>query len=337
MHHRPSGSRLSVLLLRVWRLRGRRPRLLVPPVVVLVASATVLTVAPRTGAVDGFPALDAVAAAAPATLAHEASATGAGIGAPGQADGQTAPGAAPSAAAISDADAGDAEKAATRGESLGPADHDVLFRVKQAGLWEMPVGTWAKDRAQTPRLREVGAKIAAEHRELDEIVNAAAAELGVELPADPTDEQQGWMREIDAQRGAEFDDRAVFLLRQAHGKVLPVLAQVRAGTRNAVIRGFTTEATTFVQRHIQYLESTGLVKFEQLPEPPAPGQLPVPTQASATTTHNWLGHAINAAVFVLFTAFFTAVFILLIQSVAGWRKGSAKTPRPTGSGRHTGR
>ncbi|MGH3925572.1 MAG: hypothetical protein ACRDTT_22395, partial [Pseudonocardiaceae bacterium] len=60
-------------------------------------------------------------------------------------------------------------------------------------------------------------------------------------------------------------------LRAAHGKVLPILATVRAETRNDQIRSFTTTAAEFVTRHHEYLERTGLVDYAALSEPQVPG------------------------------------------------------------------
>jgi predicted outer membrane protein len=197
---------------------------------------------------------------------------------------------------------------------LDPADRDVLHKVKQAGLWEMPVGNWASERGESPRVREVGRLIAAEHAELDALVHTAAAEVGVELPVEPSAEQQDWMAEIQAESGAAFDEQAVFLLRQAHGKVLPVLAQVRAATENAVVRDFTAEAMAFVQRHIQYLESSGLVDYAALPDPVALG------------SDDWRSHAMTFVVFALLTALFTALLLVAGRAAAG-RVGS-RVPRP---------
>jgi predicted outer membrane protein len=311
MNDRPSGPPLAPPLPRRPRPVSRRLRLLVPAVVLLAAFATGPIAPARSGA-DALPALDPVEAAAISPLAHQDSETGtvAGDTAAGDATAGTT-------------DAGTTD--AATGEQVSAADRDVLGRVKQAGLWEMPVGTMASERAVTPRVREVGSMIAAEHQELDRLVTEAAARLEVGLPDQPTYEQSGWIREIDAKRGTEFDQRAVFLLRQAHGKVLPVLAQARAGTRNAVVRQFTAEAMAFVQRHIEYLESTGLVVFEDLPEP------------SELSGNDWRTHAVDALVFALITALFTALIILAGRTVAGWRKGAATTPRRMAAGRHTRR
>jgi hypothetical protein len=81
------------------------------------------------------------------------------------------------------------------------------------------------------------------------------------------------MKEISAQTGSDYDRMFVQRLREAHGGVLPLIAQVRVGTRNSLIREFATTADEFVSRHISYLESTGLVDYAALPQPPSPGLL----------------------------------------------------------------
>jgi predicted outer membrane protein len=312
---RPSGHRLLRLLPRRLPLMSRRPGLLAPAVVVLVASTLPLIAPARTAAAAGAPTLDAAEASAYRPLAHGGDDTGTGIGVPAQRDGQVAPGSA------APPDPGT--------EPLTVTDREVLYKVKQAGLWEMPVGMWMSERAADPGVRDVGGKISAEHQELDGITNEAAARLGVALPTEPNPDQQGWMREIDAQRGAAFDERAVFLLRQAHGNVLPVLTTVRVETRNPVIREFTTQAMAFVQRHIQYLESTGLVNFEQLPG------------TSDLTTPGWRSEALTFVLFALVTAVFITLFVLLgralvrgVRALPGSRRSRTTTPRARAGGHH---
>ncbi len=150
---------------------------------------------------------------------------------------------------------------ATTRTEFGPltaSDIDLLVKVRQAGLWETPTGQQMEQRATNSVVRDVGRRISVEHTDLDEIVRRTADQLGVTLPSQPSAQQQEWMAEISARNGAEYDRTAINLLRQAHGKVLPVIAQVRSGTRNELVREFATTSATFVTRHHEYLESTGL-------------------------------------------------------------------------------
>lgn len=153
---------------------------------------------------------------------------------------------------------------------LGPADRDLLSRVRQAGLWETPTGQQAEQQASSPAVREVGKHIATEHTELDVQVRKVADQLGVMLPNSPSATQQGWMTEISAASGSDFDRVFIQRLREGHGIVLGILAQVRAGTRNSLMRAFADTGEQYVRRHIGYLESTGLVDYSALPAPPGP-------------------------------------------------------------------
>jgi predicted outer membrane protein len=158
---------------------------------------------------------------------------------------------------------------------LGPADRDLLVKVRLAGLWEAPAGRLAQDHAQSGRVKEVGEHLEHDHVALDEQVRAVAAKLGVPLPEVPGAEQQGWLTELTGKYGADFDATFANRLRAAHGKVFAAIATVRAGTRNDTVREFATTANSVVMKHMTLLESTGLVDYPALPLPLDPATQPV--------------------------------------------------------------
>ncbi|MPZ25282.1 MAG: DUF4142 domain-containing protein [Micromonosporaceae bacterium] len=157
---------------------------------------------------------------------------------------------------------------------LGPGDRDLLVRVRYAGLWEMPAGALAAERGTDERVREIGGFIAEEHAELDDRVVEVAAELGVPLPEAPLAQHQAFLDRIEDRSGQELDVEFVQLLREAHGEVYPVIAYTRAGTQNELVREFAVTAEEFIGRHMDYLESTGLVDWLHIPPPPGPAGSP---------------------------------------------------------------
>jgi predicted outer membrane protein len=158
---------------------------------------------------------------------------------------------------------------------LGASDLALLNGVRLAGLWEMPAGQMASERGSSQRVREVGAEIAAQHADLDQLVVDAANKLGVQLPTQPNADQQKWLNEM---RGAasdrEFDRIFVERLRAAHGKIFPVIGAVRSGTRNETVRQLAQDANRFVLTHMTLLESTGLVRYAELPPAALPADQP---------------------------------------------------------------
>jgi predicted outer membrane protein len=165
---------------------------------------------------------------------------------------------------------------------IGPADRDLIIRVRLAGLWEMPAGTMARENG-TGKVKEIGTKIANEHHELDLATQEIAATLGVTLPDVPNADQQGWLNEMSAaQSGPALDQVFIDRLRAAHGKIFPAIANVRAGTRNSLVRDFAIVANAAVMRHMGYLESSGIVTWSELDFPPVPASTPVDYRRNGT-------------------------------------------------------
>jgi putative membrane protein len=152
------------------------------------------------------------------------------------------------------------------------ANYDKVFldKVKQAGLWEIPSGEWAEKRGSSEQTRTVGKLIAADHRVLDDDVARVAARFGYRLPTKPTADQQLWLDEINGAKGKDFDRLFAMRLHFAHGLVYQAIADVRAHSRNPLMRAFAKQCEIFVNRHMSLLETTGEVNFDELPEPVVP-------------------------------------------------------------------
>ncbi|MFI6055216.1 DUF4142 domain-containing protein [Streptomyces violascens] len=174
---------------------------------------------------------------------------------------------------------------ATRWGPLSAADRDFVVRVRLAGLWEGPAGQQAIERDPSAAVKAAGQHLVDGHAFLDARVREVAADLGMELPDQPNAQQQGWLRQLTADTGIAYERDFANLLRAAHGKVFALVAQIRANTRNSLVRGLADDANTTVLDHIKMLEATGFVDFDALargaatasptgPPPPTPGATP---------------------------------------------------------------
>ncbi|MFI6284961.1 DUF4142 domain-containing protein [Streptomyces sp. NPDC051018] len=157
-----------------------------------------------------------------------------------------------------------ASTVATQWGPLSATDRDFLVKVRLAGLWELPAGQQAIERAPTKAIRDAGDHLVVGHTDLDVRARDVASKLGVELPNQPNEQQQGWLRELSAASGQEYERKFANLLRNAHGKVFSLVAQVRHTTRNTLIRQLATDANQTVLDHITMLEATGMVDFDAL-------------------------------------------------------------------------
>ncbi|MFF7334869.1 DUF4142 domain-containing protein [Streptomyces sp. NPDC008150] len=165
----------------------------------------------------------------------------------------------------------------TRWGPLSAADRDLIVRVRLAGLWELPAGQQAVERAPTRAVKEAGDHLIVGHTDLDKRVRIVAAQLNVELPNQPNEQQQGWLQELTAASGAEYEFKFANLLRAAHGKIFPAIGAVRNSTRNSLVRQLASDANQTVLDHITVLERTGAVDFDAIARDTAMASTASPT------------------------------------------------------------
>ncbi|WP_413759363.1 DUF4142 domain-containing protein [Streptomyces sp. MMBL 11-3] len=171
---------------------------------------------------------------------------------------------------------------------LTATDRDLIVRVRLAGLWELPAGQQALERNPSPAMKEAADHLIVGHTDLDKRVRVVARELGVELPNQPNEQQQGWLQQMTNASEADYPKVWANLLRSAHGKIFPAIGAVRNQTRNTLVRQLASDANQTVLDHITVLEKTGAVDFEAIandsvagttaspsgPPPPAAGVTP---------------------------------------------------------------
>ncbi|MEV6314302.1 DUF4142 domain-containing protein [Streptomyces sp. NPDC051776] len=165
----------------------------------------------------------------------------------------------------------------TRWGPLSAADRDFIVRVRLAGLWELPAGEQAMERAPTPAVAKAGEHLVEGHAFLDARVREVAQRLGMEIPAEPNEQQQRWLGELTAASGTVYAWKFANILRMAHGKVFALVAQIRHTTRNSLVRELADDANTTVLDHISALERTGLVDFDAIATEEADHATPPPT------------------------------------------------------------
>ncbi len=195
------------------------------------------------------------------------------------------------------ASAATGETVNTQWGPLTALDRDLIVKVRLAGLWELPAGQQAMERSPSAAVKEAANHLIVGHNDLDRRVRTMSVQLNVPLPNQPTAQQQGWLDEMTAAQGTEYDKVWANLLRSAHGKIFPVIAAVRNNTRNSLVRQLASDANQTVLDHITVLEKTGQVDFEAIaeaaagpsaspsgPPPPTPGAVPPAAPAAEPST-----------------------------------------------------
>ncbi|MFI0779687.1 DUF4142 domain-containing protein [Streptomyces sp. NPDC021212] len=142
---------------------------------------------------------------------------------------------------------------------LSELDKTFLVKVRQAGLWEIPAGRMAQSQASSEAIKRAGTHLLDGHSKLDQLVREDAKALSAPIPDDASAEQHQWVEQLKAADGEKFDQLFVDLLRASHGKIFITIGEVRAATKNHMIRRLAQVTNDTVMDHMTVLEDTGLV------------------------------------------------------------------------------
>ncbi|PZT68556.1 hypothetical protein DN402_11790 [Streptomyces sp. SW4] len=178
--------------------------------------------------------------------------------------------------------------AATRWGPLTEADRDFVVKVRSAGLWEYPLGELAMARGTTKEMKEAGEHLVVGHAGLDALCREIAPKLGITLPNKASPQQREFVDTVRSRNGKDFDVTAVTIMRVTHGQIFPAIANIRASTKNTLVRQLADLANDTVLDHMTVLEKTGMVDYDEVsfmqtapaknrqdfvtPPPPQPGE-----------------------------------------------------------------
>jgi predicted outer membrane protein len=147
---------------------------------------------------------------------------------------------------------------------LTSLDRDFLRTVRSAGLWELPAGRAARERSERRSVKTVGDHLVDGDTELDKRVIQAGRTLKVALPNRPSSTEQKYLDDIEKAKGNEFDRVLVNHLRKRNGVAMNLVSLVRDQTRNSMVRSLATRHNSIVLDHLDVLEETGLVDYDNL-------------------------------------------------------------------------
>lgn len=153
--------------------------------------------------------------------------------------------------------------AQTQWGPLTESDRDFVVKVRAAGLWEYPVGQIGLQKGTTKGVLTASQHLVDGHAGLDATCRKIAPMLNITLPNVASPQQQGFVSQLSADTGKQFDIDFANILRITHGSIFNTVAKVRSTTKNSLVRALADQANVTVLDHITVMEKTGLVNFDQ--------------------------------------------------------------------------
>ncbi|MEU5526846.1 DUF4142 domain-containing protein [Micromonospora chersina] len=132
-------------------------------------------------------------------------------------------------------------------------DTQYLQALHQVNLFEITAGNLAQQKGKNQQVKDLGKMFVTDHTQLDQTVQSTAQQLNVQLPADPTADQQKVLDRLNNQSGAEFDK--AWVTAQLAGHVQAIQAtqtEISQGSEQSVVQ-LAQDALPVLQAHYDAL------------------------------------------------------------------------------------
>ncbi|SCL70835.1 DUF4142 domain-containing protein [Micromonospora chersina] len=132
-------------------------------------------------------------------------------------------------------------------------DSQYLQAVHQVNLFEITAGNLAQQKGQNQQVKDLGKMFVTDHTQLDQTVQSTAQQLNVQLPSDPTADQQKVLDRLNNLSGAEFDK--AWVTAQLAGHVQAIQAtqtEISQGSEQSVVQ-IAQDALPVLQAHYDAL------------------------------------------------------------------------------------
>ena len=167
-------------------------------------------------------------------------------------------------------------------------DTQYLQAIHQVNLFEITAGDLARQKGQNQGVKDLGERLRTDHTQVDQSVREVADTLDVELPDEPTADQQAVIERLNNASGEEFD--RLWVTSELNGHVQAIQAtqtEISQGSEHSVVQLAQT-ALPILQAHYDALVE--LAQQLGIPVPqtsasgtPSPGG-PAPAPGGTTGT-----------------------------------------------------
>ena len=141
-------------------------------------------------------------------------------------------------------------------DAVSEQDKTFLKGQQETNLVEISLGKVVIERATSDKVRELARMLLADHEKVSELNRALSTKLGVDMPQQPSADQQATAEKIKSQSGATFD--AAFVAAQVEGHTKSVASaqkEISSGSHPEV-KAFATEYLPKAQMHLEHSRTT---------------------------------------------------------------------------------
>jgi putative membrane protein len=148
--------------------------------------------------------------------------------------------------------------------TLSRADLDFVKKAAEGGMAEVALGKLAQQNAESPQVKQFGAKMEQDHGAANAQLTAIATGKGATMPQSLDQKDMRAQERLSKLHGAAFDREYMRMMVEDHDKDLKEFQKAAQSKHDQEIRNFAQQTASVVQEHdqlahqvVQSLSATG--------------------------------------------------------------------------------
>jgi putative membrane protein len=134
-------------------------------------------------------------------------------------------------------------------DAISREDKEFLKNAGELGMTEVLLGQLAVEKATTPELKLLGARLVEDHTKSNQELVALAVKKGVEMTLEPTGAQKKMLANFKDKSGAEFDKELMEHVRKDHEKGLHQFIDAAQDSKDMDIKTFALKNVGVMEQH----------------------------------------------------------------------------------------
>lgn len=124
-------------------------------------------------------------------------------------------------------------------------------------MMEIEASKMAEEKATSPKVKEFGKMMVAEHTKTSQEMKPLASKMGVTMPTTMMPMHKEMMNELSGKSGAEFDKAYMDLMEKAHKMDVAMFEAKSKNARSQDVRAFTDKTLPILRTHHKRASETG--------------------------------------------------------------------------------
>jgi len=148
-----------------------------------------------------------------------------------------------------------AQPGASRGAALPDDDRTFMLKAAQEGLAEIELGKLAQRRGASASIRQLGSRMAADHRKFHAVLRSLARRKAVALPSALDREHAARAEQMQGLSGPQFDHGYAGYVVKAHREAVAEFEKAARGARDRDLRALAARRLPALKRHLALARS----------------------------------------------------------------------------------